>query len=167
MLWIGVMAMLAMVVWQDFRCRAVYAWLFPVLAIGVVAHSVVLGVFSVTAVVANLALIAIQLGLLNLLVYWRTRKWLMRGEQWMGWGDIAFFAVSACCFSTVNFVVFYVGSLLIVLFATLAAMAFGKFVRSIPLAGGQALLLVLVMMADYANRGRRLYLDIDMVSFIQ
>lgn len=161
------MAMLAMVVWQDFRYRAVYVWLFPLLAIGVVAHSIVLGVFSMSSVAVNLLLIAVQLGLLNALVYWRTHKWLMHGEQWMGWGDIAFFAVSACCFSTINFVVFYVVSLFIVLFAALAAMAFGRFVKNIPLAGGQALLLVLVMLADYANRGRRLYIDIDMVIFVQ
>src|SRR3546814_11376042 len=96
MLWIVIMAMLAMVLWQDFRYRAVYAWLFPLLAIGIVAHSVMLGVFSMTAVAVNLFLIAIQLGVLNLLVYWRTHKWLMRDERWMGWGDIAFFAVSAC-----------------------------------------------------------------------
>ena len=161
------MAMLAMVVWQDLKYRAVYTWLFPLLAIAVVAHSVVLGVFSMAAVATNLLLIAVQLGLLNLLMYWRTRKWLMHGERWIGWGDIAFFAVSACCFSTVNFVVFYVVSLLVVLFAALAAMAFGRFVRTIPLAGGQALLLALLLAADHANRGRRLYMDMDLSLFVQ
>lgn len=166
MLWVLVMAMLAMVVWQDFRYRAIYIWVFPLLTAAIVAHSVVLGVFSATSVAMNLAFIAVQLGLLNILVYWRTHKWLMRTERWLGWGDIAFFAVSACCFSTVNFVVFYVVSLLIVLFAALAAMAFGKFIKSIPLAGGQALLLALVMLADYTNHGRRLYMDIGMQLFV-
>src|SRR3546814_20553195 len=108
-----------------------------------------LGVFSMTAVAVNLFLIAIQLGVLNLLVYWRTHKWLTRDERRMGWGDSAFFAVSACGFLTLNFVVFYVTSLLLVLFAALVFVSFGRFVRSILLCGCQALRLAWVMLPDF------------------
>ncbi len=167
LLWAIVIGVLAAVVWQDFKYRTVYAWLFPLLVVLIVIQSIVLNVFSFTSVVANLVIVAVQLGLLNLLMYWRTKKWLMHGEKWIGWGDIAFFAVLACCFSTINFVVFYVASLSIVLFGTLAAMAFGRFIVHIPLAGGQAMLLALLLLADYGHWGRRLYVDIDLMRFIQ
>lgn len=166
LLWAILIAVLATVAWQDFRHRAVYAWLFPLLAALVVTHTIVMDVFSFTSIVINIAIIAVQLGVLNLLMYMRTKKWLMHGEQWIGWGDIAFFGVLACCFSTVNFVVFYVISLIIVLFGALATMAFGRFAAHIPLAGGQAVLLMLVLLLDYGHWGMRLYDDINVIPFI-
>ncbi|MGK6353536.1 hypothetical protein [Parapedobacter sp. DT-150] len=166
-LWIAVVAGLAVIAWQDFRDRAVYAWLFPLLCVLAVAHAVDLGVFSLYVLVANLIIVAGQLALLNLVMYWRTRKWLMHGEQWIGWGDLACFAVLACCFSTVNFVLFYVASLIIVLLAALVTMAMGFRTKHVPLAGGQAVLLAMVLLADYAHRGKRLHTDIDIMQFIQ
>ncbi|MFC3197332.1 hypothetical protein ACFOET_06885 [Parapedobacter deserti] len=167
LLWAIVIVVLAAVVWQDFKNRAVYVWIFPLLAGLAVIQSVMLGVFSLAATAANLAIIVLQLCLLNLLMYTRTKKWLMHGEQWIGWGDIAFFAVLACCFSTVNFVIFHVLSLLIILVGALVAMAFGRFSVHIPLAGGQAALLGLLLLADYGQWGRRLYIDLDMLGFVQ
>ncbi len=165
MLWIAIIGLLGTVAWQDFRYHAVYAWLSPLLAVLVVTHSVVLRAFSLASLGVNLLVIMVQLGLLNVLVYWHTKRWLMHGDRWIGWSDIAFFMLSACCFSTINFVVFYVTSLVIILFGTLAAMAFGRFVKHIPVAGGQAVLLVLLMMADYPFLGKRLYMDIDITPF--
>lgn len=167
LLWAILIAVLATVAWQDFRHRAVYAWLFPLLTVLIITHAIVMDVFSLTSIITNIAIIAVQLGLLNLLMYLRTKKWLMRGERWIGWGDIAFFGVLACCFSTVNFVVFYVISLIIVLFGALATMAFGRFTVHIPLAGGQAILLILLLLIDYGHWGTRLYDDIDVLPFIQ
>ncbi|MBK1442597.1 hypothetical protein JHJ32_21535 [Parapedobacter sp. ISTM3] len=166
MLWAMVIGLLALVVWQDFKHRAVLTWLFPLLVLLAISHSVVLQVFSFAVVLTNLAIVVVQLALLNLLLYGKQKKWLMRGEHWLGWGDVAFFAVLTCCFSTVNFIVFYVASLTIVLLATLLTLALGRRVATIPLAGGQAALLVIVLLADHAHWGRRLYVDIDIMKFI-
>lgn len=167
LLWGLVIAVLATVAWQDFRYRAVYTWLFPMAILLVTLQSIILHTFSFGSVVINLIIIALQLGLLNLLMYWRKRKWLMAGEHWIGWGDVAFFVVLAFCFSPANFVVFYVISLLLVLIASLAVIAAGHKVGRIPLAGGQAALLAAVWLCDYPHWGRRLYTDIDVMRFIQ
>ena len=159
MLWIMVVALLAIVVWQDFKDRSISVWVLALLTVTVLTHTMVLGVFSMVEIAGNMLFIAVQLGLLNLLVYFYRHHWLMHGEKWIGWGDIVFFAVAACCFSTMNFIVYYVVSLLLVLAVVLAAMAFGRFIRTIPLAGSQAMLLMVIMMADYANSGRQLYVD--------
>ncbi|WP_257667136.1 hypothetical protein [Parapedobacter tibetensis] len=166
LLWVMVLGVLAVVVWQDFRQRTVYALAFPLLAVLVIIHAMWLGVFSFTTVAINLAIIALQLGLLNLIMYWRRKKWLMQGEQLMGWGDIAFFIVLALCFSTVNFILFYVISLLIVLLGALFAKAIGHQVKYIPLAGGQAALLAMVLLADYTQWGRQLFVDMEIMWLI-
>jgi len=166
-LWGLVIAVLAAIAWQDFKYRAVYTWMFPAAVALVTVQSVMLHTFSFTAVGINLLIIALQLALLNLLMYWRKGEWLMAGEQWMGWGDVAFFAVLAFCFSPANFVVFYVISLLLVLIGSLAIMVAGYKVGRIPLAGGQAALLAIVWLFDYSHWGRRLYMDIDLTRFVQ
>lgn len=165
--WGLVIAILAAIAWQDFKYRAVYTWMFPAAVALVTVQSVMLHTFSFTAVGINLLIIALQLALLNLLMYWRKEEWLMAGEQWMGWGDVAFFAVLAFCFSPVNFVVFYVISLLLVLIGSLTIMVAGYKVGRIPLAGGQAALLAIVWLFDYSHWGRRLYMDIDLTRFVQ
>ncbi|SFC82608.1 Type IV leader peptidase family protein [Parapedobacter composti] len=165
LLWATLVGLLAAVAWQDFRGRSVYALLFPSLVVIAVVHAMMLDVFSPAAVAANLAILAVQLIVLNLVMYWRKRAWLMQGEQWMGWGDVAFFVVLAFCFSTFNFVLFYVASLLVVLLGALLAMAFGVRVATIPLAGGQAALLVLLLLADGTHLGRHLYVDAGFIPY--
>ncbi|MFC7526926.1 prepilin peptidase [Parapedobacter sp. GCM10030251] len=166
-LWGLVIAVLAAIAWQDFKYRAIYTWMFPAAVALVTVQSIMLHTFSFTAVGINLLIIALQLALLNLLMYWRKGEWLMEGEQWMGWGDVAFFAVLIFCFSPVNFVVFYLTSLLLVLIGSLAIMVAGYKVGRIPLAGGQAALLAIVWLFDYSHWGRRLYMDIDLTRFVQ
>ncbi|SEK54749.1 hypothetical protein [Parapedobacter koreensis] len=166
-LWAMVIGILALVVWQDFTHRAVYVWIFPLLAVLAIAHSIMLQVFSLAFILTNLIIVVIQLCVLNILLYGKRKKWLMHGEQWLGWGDVAFFAVLTCCFSTVNFILFYVVSLIIVLLATLLAIAVGCRMKNIPLAGGQAALLAMVLLADYVHWGRQLYIDIDVLHVIQ
>jgi len=166
-LWGLVVIILVAVAWQDFKYRAVDTWMFPLAVALVILQSVMLHTFSWTSVGINLLIIALQLTLLNLLMYWQRKEWLMAGERWMGWGDVAFFGVLACCFSPVNFVVFYVFSLLFILIASLAVAIAGYKVGRIPLAGGQAALLAAIWLCDYSYRGQRLYMDIDLMRFIQ
>lgn len=167
LLWLLIIGLLAWVAWEDFKYREVLVLLFPILAAVVILHAVLLGVFSITSVAINLFVLGIQLGLLNLLVYRRTKKWLMHGGRWIGWGDVAFFLVLAFCFSTVNFVVFQLVSLVIILFSTIACIAFGRVVVQIPLAGGQALILAILYLTDHGQLGARLFVDIPIMQLIR
>jgi len=167
LLWALVIGSLAVIVWQDFRHRAIHTLIFPIAAVLLVVHSVRLGVYSNIAVMVNLAIVAVQLALLSLVMYWRRGTWLMAGERWLGWGDVVFFVILAFGFSTVNFVLFNVGSLMITLVGALLVLAAGVKLTSIPLAGCQAALLSVLLILDHRQLGRGLYTDLDFTRFIQ
>ncbi len=165
LLWMLIIGLLVWVAWEDFRYRAVLTVLFPILGTVILVHTIWLGTFSVFVVITNLAIVGVQLAALALTLYWRTGRWILRDRRWIGWGDIAFFAILACCFSTANFVLFFAGSLFILLFVVLAAMAFGHVVLRIPLAGGQATLLAFAFLMDHAQLGARLSRDVSFFGF--
>jgi hypothetical protein len=166
LIWLAIILLLAAVAWQDFRYRAVYTWLFPTLAALTIGQALWLGVFSFAILFANILIVILQLALLNVAMCWRTRssRWLMSGEHWIGWGDVAFFGVVACSFSTLNFVFFFVGSLLLVLLATIGVRIANKRVTDIPLAGWQAALLGMLLLWDAGAWGRSFYKDLHIAS---
>lgn len=159
LIWITMVLLLVSVAWQDFHYRSVQTWLFPALALLAIIQSHIFGVFSLGVLVTNLTVISLQLLLLNLVICWRfrTNKWLMHKQRWIGWGDIAFFGVASCFFSTFNFLFFYVGSLIMVLVVTTLWGILGRNIKYVPLAGGQALGLGILLLYDTVEHGKGLY----------
>ncbi len=160
--------LLAAICWQDMKYRAVDWIFFPAAFLLTLANAWAGGAFSVQGVLLNLLLLLIQLAGLQVYISYKKGGWLMAGERYMGWGDVLFFLVLAVSFSPLNFVAFQLGSLLLILLVTLILHVAGLRVRQVPLAGGQALLLALLLAADFTNKGSSLYADhvfIDLVLY--
>ncbi|MEC3882007.1 hypothetical protein [Parapedobacter sp. 10938] len=160
-LWLVWVTLLLWIAWQDFRYRAVYAFLFPLVIAVVIVHTLRLDVFSLKAVGVNLLILLLQVIALGAVIRVRTRGGLMDGERWIAWGDLSFFTVLAFCFSTTNFVLFHVFSLISTLLVALLAKGLGFKVEKIPLAGAQAAILCIFVIFDFRQLGMGLFLDMD------
>jgi len=135
---IAILALLALVFAQDMRSRAVYWLLFPVLT----ALFIVLAGFSVAAVI-NIVFLLVQFLLVSAYFSIKKRRWVNVMKGLLGWGDMLFLLSIAFYLSVLNFVFFYIASLLFVLLVA------AKRYKHIPLAGLQALLLAALLITDW------------------
>lgn len=149
-------AILLAITLQDIRSRLVYAFWFPLLIIFfIVNHVRVNQGFAEIArsVIANLCFLSSQLLLLK--VYFSVR-WSVQidlTDGLIGWGDILFLMSIAFYFSILNFVLFYLTSLIVVLFSWLSwqLLTNGRN-KQIPLAGLQAFLFAGVFIMDWYDQ---------------
>jgi len=123
---------LGMIAYQDWRARSVYWWWFAVLAgAGFLKGAREAGGLYFQDVLVNLGFLAVQVVALRLYFLVRRRKDVGFIDKKIGLGDLLFLAVAACFFSPLNFIVFYVGSLV---FAIVVWLVFrGR--RTLPPAG--------------------------------
>jgi len=139
--------------YQDLRFRAIYWICYPVLMILLI----LLALPGKTAEMmmydagVNLGFLMIQLFLLTVYFSLKHKKMVNITQRHLGWGDVLFLVVIAAYMSPLNYIVFYLGSLLMVL---VLAAAFGRLRQggSIPLAGLQAFLFAVILAADSSNR---------------
>jgi len=134
---IAILALLALVFAQDMRSRAVYWLLFPVLT----ALFIVLTGFSVVAVI-NIVFLLVQFLLVSAYFSIKKRRWVNVMKGLLGWGDMLFLLSIAFYLSVLNFIFFYIASLLFVLL-------FAARYKHIPLAGLQALLFAVLLTTDW------------------
>ncbi len=141
---------LLLIIRQDLSSRSVSWPLFPLLAVLGIALSW-LELRSAAAILKNIGLNAgfllLQFGLLRLWFRMRTGKGAIIDHA-IGKGDL-FFLLDACCFfSPLNFILFYLLSLLISLllhFVLRSRPAFYGYQGNVPLAGLQAGCLLLAL----------------------
>jgi hypothetical protein len=138
---------------QDFKSRSVYWFWFPFLAIAFAGmhwfrfHQLA-GYWE--PVSFNLLFIGLQLAILTIYFSLKNGRVVNITHQLLGWGDILFFLAAAFYLSVLNFVFFYVGSLIVVLFCWLLWQLISvKGGRYIPLAGFQSILLIMFLIADW------------------
>lgn len=136
-----IIAILVAIAWQDFKERAVYAFFFPILIALLVFRAIFLDSFSLASCIINLGIIALQTSLLYLYLFLK-EKVLPALENYIGLGDILFFIVLAFVFPPATFLLFQLGSFLI----TLIFVFLFKEQKNIPLAGCQAILLIVAML---------------------
>ncbi|WP_199119340.1 hypothetical protein [Pedobacter sp. ASV28] len=144
---IGIALVLLAMAWQDFRDRAIAIWLFVLLFIGLIGlkysllgRTVLFSDFKV-----NMIFLAMQLLCLFLYFSWKEKRWVNLFNGYFGEGDLLFLVGVATYLSFFNFVWFHLISLFIVM---LISVFVRKTDAKIPLAGGQALCLVLAMAID-------------------
>lgn len=145
-----ILAMLIAVFIQDIKSRSVYWVSFPLLA---VALSVLnfrehgkAGI--VPTVFINLLLLAGQLLLISIYFSLKKGRWINITGNLLGWGDILFLISIAFYLSVLNFLFFYVSSLIIVLSVWLIWQLVEKN-KKIPLAGLQALFFAVFLASDW------------------
>jgi hypothetical protein len=97
----------------------------------------------------NMAFLLVQF--LLLAVYFSVRAGTIVNitSGYLGWGDILFLLCIAFYLSPINYFVFYILSLLLVLMLVLISTSLSKRSKTIPLAGLQAFLFALVFIADW------------------
>lgn len=154
---------LAFVVFQDFKSKSISWYLLPMLLIVFIGNALLrievenLLLFSGI----NLILVITNLVGVFLLVWLKERKPINIIDSYLGLGDVLFFLVITTTFSPFNFVVFYLGSILIITLIYGVIILINKEKKTlIPLAGAMSLLLMFVLIADAFIPSVDIYNDI-------
>lgn len=145
---IALLLTLLLIVFQDFKSKAVWWFLFPMFAIlgGYLFKSETSWVHYIQQIAINLGLIIVLIGLLYLYSRLRLKRQLINSA--IGLGDLLFFAAFALSFPTLSFLNFFVFSLFFSLIISLLLRSkFGM--HSIPLAGAMALFLIGVYLSNW------------------
>lgn len=146
-------SLLLVIMVEDMRSRSVHWFWFPVLAMSLLLLRVQQGQpwldIGRTSLV-SLAFLGVQLLLVVVYFSLKHRQFVNITEGMLGWGDILFLMVIALYLPLFNYIVFYIVSLIVVLMVSLMyARSHDRKQLSIPLAGGQALLLAAWMLAGW------------------
>lgn len=167
---VSVLLVLLAIVAQDFNSRSVYLLLFPVLLVLLIllkgfAH--LLSSETFTTVLINLGFLVLQLALLTVYFSVKRRSFVNITTELLGWGDILLLVCIAFYLSVLNFLFFYLSSLLLaligwVLYTTLT----GKKDQHIPLAGLQGIILFIYLAGDWFFKGVDLTNDAWLLHFI-
>jgi len=142
--------LLIFVVIEDFKFRAVRWWAF--LLLGVLVIGIENENFNSIDVLVNGCFILIQLAVLSLYFSFKEQKVVNVTRDYLGLGDILFWIVLCLSFSPLNFVFFFIASMLIVMIVVLIwkLTRLKPSMTTIPLAGIQsAVLLILVLMNQF------------------
>jgi hypothetical protein len=137
---------------QDVLSRSVYWVCFPLLAIVLLAYKLIhfQAVDVVEPALINVAFLAMQLLIVSAWFSLKRGKWINITSGLLGWGDILLLVCLACYLSVLNFLFFYVVSLILILvFWFFTQLKATNRDIHIPLAGLQALLFILVLSVDW------------------
>lgn len=162
-------ALLILVAYQDFKFRAVSWVIFPLLPVLfiILSLSSVSLEESLANTLANLCFAGCMF--LSVTIYFsiKNRRIVNLSKGFIGWGDILFILSLGFLFSPLNFIIFYLVSLLVTIFATLILAWLNKIDRnSIPLAGLQALMLLLLFTVNSVFHFANFSTDEWLVRFI-
>jgi hypothetical protein len=165
-----ILVVLTLIFLQDLKSRAVYWFLFPILSILLIAlrfqHT-----FSWSdwrkSVLINVGFITVQLIFLTLYFSLKNKKWVNITARLLGLGDILFLSSIAFYLSVLNFLFFYITSLIgvLILWLIWQGVSFKKN-KHIPLAGFQSLIFMLFLACDWWLRSFDLTSDTWLLNLI-
>lgn len=164
----AIFMVLAFMAYQDFKFRGIYWWLFPLLFFGLLTYgSMLTGWHSVySAAAINAVFLLAQVVFLTLYISVKKGRLTNIFNGFFGLGDLLFLCCATCCFSVSNYIFFYILSLFLTIAFTLAFKFFRSQVKDkIPLAGYQAVLLIVVMLADRVQGGWHMFSDVMLLDF--
>ena len=157
---------LAFICYQDFRYRAVYWICFPLLGMLFLFLKYLQAgaADSLWHSIFGLSFFAVQLLLLWAYFSLMHKKLINLTDSYLGWGDVLFLAIVPFYLSPVNYIAFYMGSLVLVLLYVLVAKLIVSKVNQvantqIPLAGLQAMILGAVLLLSIFLPQLKLYDD--------
>jgi len=138
---------------QDFKSRAVYWVVFPILLalLGVLRYTMFYS-FSVIWVptLINTGFLALQLILLSVYFAIKNKRFINIADGLLGLGDILFLLSITVYLSVLNFLFFYIFSLILILVIWLITQVVSaKKSKEIPLAGMQALIFIVFLSCDW------------------
>lgn len=160
-------AILLVVVYQDFKSRAISWFLIPLLLMVVLTNAVMsiniqeLTIFSVI----NLLLVLVNLLGVTLIISLKEKKIKNIINSYLGLGDVLFFLVLTTLFSPINFVVFFIGSIFLITLIYGGVILFRKQQNTlIPLAGAMSLVLIAVLLVQQFTTSFHLYQDVLIIN---
>jgi hypothetical protein len=165
-----ILVILTLIFLQDLKSRAVYWFLFPILSILLIVlrfhHPFSWSDWEKSTLI-NAGFITVQLVFLTLYFSLKNRKWVNITTGLLGLGDILFLLSIAFYLSVLNFLVFYIASLIcvLVLWLTLQGVSVKKY-KYIPLAGFQSLIFMLFLACDWWLRSFDLTSDTWLLNLI-
>ncbi|MGE0562540.1 MAG: hypothetical protein AB7O47_12045 [Flavobacteriales bacterium] len=162
------LGLLALVVFQDFKSRSISWFLIPLLLITFVGYGLlnlqVQELLTFSGI--NIAIVLTNLLGVTLLVWIKEKELKNIVDSYLGLGDVLFFLVLTTVFSPLNFMLFYLGSVLLTTLVYGAIILFNKEKQTlIPLAGAMSILLILVLVIDAIMPTFSVYQDI--ISFYE
>ncbi len=125
-----------------------------------------LGFFKLFKVIyLNFFFLFIQLLLVKIYFSIRKSRIIKIADSYLGWGDILLFTVLCFSFSTFNFIIFYLFSLLIAVFSYIVNFYFRKNAsKEIPLAGIVSVCTVIWILTGELTFGISSYYDIQLIT---
>lgn len=150
---IVILALLTLVFVQDVRSRSVYWILFPCLVLLFIGLDLLqhhLYADTWWSIAVNIGFLVVQFLMVSVYFSIKNSRWINITSGMLGWGDILLLLSVAFYLSFLNFLLFYIISLVAVLLLWLTWQAISaKKDRHIPLAGLQALLMVLFLISAW------------------
>jgi hypothetical protein len=149
---IAIIIVLLLLFIQDLLARSVYWFLFPLLIAGLIGVGGEHLSFAERCepTLINLMFLALQLVVLSLYFSLKHKKWVNITRELIGIGDVLFlFSIAFYC-STLNYLFFYIISLITVLLCWLIFQGISANKnRQIPLAGLQSLIFAVFLAGDW------------------
>ncbi|HEY8782396.1 MAG TPA: hypothetical protein VIM16_12305 [Mucilaginibacter sp.] len=150
---INILVVLSLIFIQDIRSRSVYWVLFPILvALFILLHLLQHHSFAVTwqPVLINSTFLIIQFLIVSVYFSIKNKHWVNITDGHLGWGDILLLLSVAFYLSVLNFLLFYISSLIVSLVIWLLWQVLSKEKnKHIPLAGFQALIFTVFLAGDW------------------
>jgi Flp pilus assembly protein protease CpaA len=156
------LALLAVVVVQDFKRRAISWFLIPLLLIGFIGLAFLQmdATQLLTYIGINLYIVFSTLLGATFIISIKNKKLTNIVNTYLGLGDVLFFVVLATVFSPINFILFFIGSIFISTIIFGGITLFSKKQILTPLAGAMSVLLIIVMVAVQFTPTLDFYQDI-------
>jgi hypothetical protein len=155
--------MLLLIFAQDIKHRAVYWFLFPGLMVSFLALQFLQGSRPAgiwQPALVNVVFLLIQLVVVSAYFSVKNKKWINITDGLLGWGDILFLFSLCFYLSVLNFLFFFVASLVLVIVIWLIWRVTTKHPdKHVPLAGLQSLICAVFLAASWWGWGLNLTND--------
>ena len=136
---------------EDFKWRMVHLIWYILLSVGLAGMSVTtLGIVDMLQMTAwNIGFVLLLLFVLTLYISVKERKLVLPFDSYLGWGDVLFFICIALYLDLGTYILFMIGSLIVALILTPFIYRWQGKEKHVPLAGIQAICLLLYLPFTY------------------
>lgn len=160
---------LMLISFQDFKQREISWILIPLCSLALLFRATQFAAYDIILknTLLNITFVALQLLLLTIYMSIKNKKAVNILREHLGLGDVLFFVVLCIAFSPINFIVFYVISMMATLIGFVAYTAISsQKAKEIPLAGAMASFLVIAILIDKTTTHLNFYDDANLLNII-
>lgn len=157
--------LLSAVIYQDFKARAISWFLIPLLIVVTLLKTITGNGITETLTYTGINLLIVSINFLCITLFFsiKEKRLVNITDHYLGLGDILFFIVICTLFSPVNFILFFLGSILL---TTLIYGSISLFKSSrkilVPLAGAMSIALIIALIAEQLVANFSFYQDISL-----